>query len=299
MTALPIDFQPVDDAPFLAIFNLPLNHPTVIECQFTAGKVVSRPEAIRGANDTFSLWIAKSSGVYCEHVGHDHRKNRGEAGLTRDDQPMRCGSSAGFRGINVVMPRTEFEARSVRPDDVVMRRLSPKNEAVCLLRAYLQALGKSGVDSAVGSGTATAAREIVQRHIFDFVALALSWQGAIGESNLESVADTRLRTALAYIETHFQDPRLTIEMVAHSQGVSATYLRRLMKASGRSYSTVVNELRLQKAFTGLSAVGPDDRAILEVAMTAGFSDVSHFNRLFRARFGDTPSGVCKKNRSLR
>jgi AraC-like DNA-binding protein len=26
-------------------------------------------------------------------------------------------------------------------------------------------------------------------------------------------------------------------------------------------------------------------------LEAGFSDISHFNRLFRARFGDTPGGV--------
>jgi len=239
----------------------------------------------------FSFLIAKSSGIYCQQTGCHLRLKRGEAILTRRDEPSQIDSPSSFKGINVLMPRAEFEARGTRPDDAVMRRLSPQNEALGLLRAYLQALGKSGVDSAVEFGTATATREIVQRHVFDFVALAVSWPGAIGESNLESVADARLRAALGYIKTHFDDPRLTIEMVARSQGISATYLRRLMKASGRSYLKVVNELRLQKALKGLSET---DRTILDVAMTAGFSDISNFNRLFRARFKDTPSGVRKK-----
>jgi AraC-like DNA-binding protein len=296
---LALDFEPLNDAPFLASYNLPLNQPTAVDCQFSAGTVVRRPEAIKSGGNIFSFLIAKSSGVCCEQIGRELRSNRGEASLTRHDEPIRIGSPAGFRGINLLMPRAEFDARDIRPDDAVMRCLSPQNEALGLLRAYLQALGKSGVDSAVEFGIATAAREIVQRHIFDFVALAVSWQGAIGESNLASVADARLRAALGYIETHFDDPRLTIEMVARAQGISATYLRRLMKASGRSYLKVVNELRLQKAFTGLSAAGPDDRTILDVAMAAGFSDISNFNRLFRARFEDTPSSVRKKHRSLR
>jgi transcriptional regulator GlxA family with amidase domain len=28
-----------------------------------------------------------------------------------------------------------------------------------------------------------------------------------------------------------------------------------------------------------------------IGIEAGFSDISHFNRLFRWRFGDTPKGV--------
>jgi len=294
----PLDFEPLNDVPFSASFNLLLSQTGVVECQYSAGTVVRRLETIKSASDTFSFIIAKTSGAYCEHIRHDLRSNRGEAGLTRNDSPIRIGSRTGFKGIDVVMPRAEFEARDMRPDDAVMRRLSPQNEVLGLLRSYLQGLAKSGVGGAVELGTATVAREVVQRHIFDLVALAVSWQGTIGESNLESVVDARLKAALGYIETHFDDPRLTLEKVARSQGISAVYLRRLMKASGRSYLKVVNELRLQKAFKALSEVGQNDRTIFEIAMTAGFSDIAHFHRLFRARFDDTPGAVRKKSRSF-
>jgi AraC-like DNA-binding protein len=53
----------------------------------------------------------------------------------------------------------------------------------------------------------------------------------------------------------------------------------------------VNELRLQRAFTLLSEKSERPRRIADIALAAGFSDISQFNRLFRSRFGDTPSGV--------
>ena len=34
-----------------------------------------------------------------------------------------------------------------------------------------------------------------------------------------------------------------------------------------------------------------DVRICDIALQAGFSDISHFNRLFRSRFGGTPSDV--------
>jgi AraC-like DNA-binding protein len=202
-------------------------------------------------------------------------------------------------GSSVVIPRAEFETRGIRPDDAVIQRLSSSNEALGLLQRYLRSLGKKGIDRTAEFGVLTPVREIVQRHIFDLVSLAVTWRGAVGESNLGSVAAARLQAALDYIAAHFTDPRLSFEMVARSQGISVPYLRDLMGASGHSYVDVVNELRLQKAFNELTEAGPDGRTILEIALAAAFSDISHFNRLFRTRFGDTPSGVRGQNRPRR
>jgi AraC-like DNA-binding protein len=89
----------------------------------------------------------------------------------------------------------------------------------------------------------------------------------------------------------FTEPGLTLAAVAQRQGVTPRYLQRLLERSGTSFSTHVNELRLQRAFALLTEPHANTRRIADIALQAGFSDISHFNRLFRARFGDTPTGV--------
>ena len=91
------------------------------------------------------------------------------------------------------------------------------------------------------------------------------------------------------IAQRFQDPELRVAAVAQRQGISPRYLQRLLESSGISFAARVNELRLQRALTLLRE--PGTRRVCDIALDAGFSDISHFNRVFRARFGDTPSGV--------
>jgi len=296
LSGLRADFEPLNNAPFHVSFSLPVDLPGILKCRFSPGMCIRTAEHIQAGDDWFELVITKTTGTRHEQLGHHLRLNRGEATLMRGDEPRGNGSPAGFQGFSVIVPPAEFDARGIRPDDAVMLRMPSQREALGLLQSYLRSLERRGIDQAVGFGTMTPVREIVQRHILDLAALAVTWQGAVGESDLDSVADARLRAALDYITAHFTDPRLTIEIVARSQGISARYLRRLMQRAGDSYVEVVNELRLQQAFTALTTADQDRRTILDFAVEAGFSDISHFNRLFRARFGDTPSGVRAQNR---
>ena len=86
-------------------------------------------------------------------------------------------------------------------------------------------------------------------------------------------------------------PELSLAKVAQSLSISARYLQRLLESSGTSFTAHVTELRLKHAFTLLTAENLIDVHICDIALQAGFSDISHFNRLFRSRFGETPKGV--------
>ena len=58
-----------------------------------------------------------------------------------------------------------------------------------------------------------------------------------------------------------------------------------------SFASHVIELRLKRTYMLLTAQRGSKVRIADIALQSGFSDVSYFNRLFRSRFGETPSVV--------
>jgi AraC-like DNA-binding protein len=53
----------------------------------------------------------------------------------------------------------------------------------------------------------------------------------------------------------------------------------------------VLDRRLERAVALLRDPGWQQRKISDIAAVAGFTDLSHFNRSFRRRYGATPSDI--------
>ncbi|HUN94994.1 MAG TPA: helix-turn-helix transcriptional regulator [Bradyrhizobium sp.] len=170
-------------------------------------------------------------------------------------------------------------------DGLAVRRICRRTEALRLLVVYLKSALKEGALAAPNL------RDAVVTHIHDLVALAISDCAPLGESCASAVVAARHSAALDHIAVHFQDPELSLEVVARCQGISPRYLQHLMTSSGASFTERVNELRLQRAFALLIEPYGSSRRISDIALEVGFSDISHFNRLFRTRFGVSPRGV--------
>jgi len=79
--------------------------------------------------------------------------------------------------------------------------------------------------------------------------------------------------------------------VAGTLGLSRRYVQQLLEETGKSFTERLVERRLDRAFAMLTDRRCPHLAIIDIAFAAGFGDVSHFNRVFRRRFGETPSGV--------
>jgi AraC-like DNA-binding protein len=196
-----------------------------------------------------------------------------------------AGKLTGTRHLGIVLPRNALASRVDDLDRAVMRLIPGTAEPLRLLVSYLRL-----VQEEVTLG-APEFRQAVVGHIHDLVALTLGANRDTRHNGLSAVAAARLAATLADINRSFTEPDLTLAAVARRQGVSPRYLQRLLEQSGMSFTARVNELRLQRAFALLSKAHSRGRPISDIAGQAGFSDISHFNRLFRSRFGDTPSGI--------
>jgi transcriptional regulator GlxA family with amidase domain len=101
-----------------------------------------------------------------------------------------------------------------------------------------------------------------------------------------AVDDPRVRRAMLQIEQNLSTPQ-KVEDIAQGVGLSKRQLERIFrKVVGKSIQEFSRELRV---FYGLWLLTNSAKTITAVATESGFSDISHFNRLFRATFGCAPS----------
>jgi AraC-like DNA-binding protein len=280
-----LDFEPLTDAPFRASFEPILDGTRFVRAEFSAGLTIRSKELVKDGDDAFALTISRSRNLEATQRGRELRLGRGEATLLRVSEPGIVGSGGNFKFEVVMIPFAEIEMPASRLDSIVARQVPRRSEALRLLYCYLRSLEKCRrCDWAEG-------HDIVRRHIIDLATLALKPRGSIGESNLSAVVIARRSAALDYIAACFQDPELSVTKVANSQGLSTRYLQHLIETTGQSFTAHVNELRLQGAFALLNKAHDSGRRISDIALEAGFSDISYFSRLFRSRFGDTPSAI--------
>lgn len=105
-----------------------------------------------------------------------------------------------------------------------------------------------------------------------------------GNTNLPG--DSRVRRAMLIIEQSLSHPP-KVETIACAVGLSKRQLERLFRRElGRSIQEFSRDLRI---YYGLWLLANSRKTITAVALESGFSDISHFNRVFRARFGSAPS----------
>ncbi len=120
--------------------------------------------------------------------------------------------------------------------------------------------------------------EIFGRHLS-----ILSNQIAVENLAAEPAAVTRAKQFIS----QNQDGTLCLATVAKAVNTSTFYFCKLFKrATGLTFTAYVARVRIEKAKTLL--LDPN-RRVSEIAYEAGFQSLTHFNRVFRAIVGQSPS----------
>ena len=287
------DVEPLDDRPFRAsatFHNLP-ELGVAIDSRSDARYVFGK-QAVAKAKDQAVLALVTRGVGHVAQLGREASSRLGGAVLVSGADPL----SATLRGdgvcVTLAFPRATLQALVPDLGAALVRPIHESNEALRLLIDYLGVLNDQdrAMDPALARSFAT--------HVRDLTALAI---GARGEARENAIARgakaARRRAILAAIETRAHAPEASAGAIARELRISERYLRTVLEETGKTYSELVLEHRLALAWRRLSDARFDNRTISEIAYSAGFSDISYFNRSFRRRFGDTPSGVRGSGRS--
>jgi AraC family transcriptional activator of tynA and feaB len=97
-----------------------------------------------------------------------------------------------------------------------------------------------------------------------------------------------LSMMLSHIDRHSDDPELGAAALAVRFRCSERYVHRLFATTGRSVREHVNEKRIAVCTHELLDSNSAHKTIAEIAFSAGFRDISHFNRLFKRSNGLSP-----------
>lgn len=187
---------------------------------------------------------------------------------------------------NVRLDGARFRSRIPDIDEQLLRRLPSNGTALRLLQAYVDALAAGGVPAD------PVLAHIVNEHIVDLIAASLrSGDDNSGPAAQSAIPAARLAAATTDIRAHLCDPALSAKHVAQRLGLSERSIYLLFERSGLNFAPFVTNERLKLAAAMLLDPARQRDRIGDIALAAGFSDLSTFNRCFRRRYGRTPSSL--------
>ena len=240
---------------------------------------------LKDCSDGFRLDIVARAPLQLSHAGEERTYDVGWGHFLHHARPFRQFGPCGFSNRNVTVRPAALKTLVAHPEDLAGHPVRP-GPALGLLDGYIQSL--TSLDELPSPELAP----IIGDHLLDLVAAALGPTAEAAEIIAKrGVKAARLRAVVAEIARRFSEPDFDLDHIVGTLGLSRRYIQQLLEETGQSFTERLVERRLERAFAMLSDPRFLHLAIIDIILAAGFGDVSHFNRVFRRRFGDTPSGV--------
>jgi AraC-like DNA-binding protein len=175
------------------------------------------------------------------------------------------------------LPREMIGAQGARSIGLGHKASSP---VLRLLHGYAREAFGAG---ALGGGL----HPMAERHLAELVAaLYAAPSEPLARTTATALNQARLMAIREEIARSHANPCLTLKRVSGQLGFSERLGQLILNREGTSFTDLLHQHRLDRAYERLAMPGA---RVSDVAYAVGFSDLSHFHRLFKARFGHTPA----------
>jgi AraC-like DNA-binding protein len=207
----------------------------------------------------------------------------GQMGLVDGARPFVVSLSGPVRRMVAVLPRDligRYAPFLLRGRNAVP--IADTEPCADLLREYILRLSNPAFD------VRETFAEVLSENLCSLLGVVASNQAGL---NSPPPSDRRLRleALLAFMRRYTTDPELTPQRAATHLKISVRSVHKLMQETGRSFCAWLLDERINQCIRAIRDPTQRHKRISEIAWSSGFSDVSYFNGVFKARVGVTPS----------
>lgn len=249
-----------------------------------SGVRIARAAAPHDGDDVI-FTVAIEGQLTLQQGGREALLRAGDIALTRRRDAATSDCATHARWIDLRVPPHVLGATAGELDAILVTAIAAPEPLAMLLRYAEVLLDSAGLERPETLGLAVA-------HVHEIAALVLA--AARNRSDAErgrGPGATRLRAIKADIVENACSRELTIAAIAERHRVTPRYVRKLFESDGITFSVFLLDQRLARARRMLADPRCAAETISAIAFACGFGDLSYFNRVFRRRYGATPSAV--------
>jgi AraC-like DNA-binding protein len=288
---LRVEIEPLSDAPFEADATLrALPGLRTLSYIGAAARYRRTPLTVSDGDDALTVLMNVAGAMTAAQRAREASLGPGDAALLlHTETAAMTHSQIHYSPIHyqaLIVPRAALASLVGDVEDAAMRVIPHHNEALRLLAGYWKTVGKDLVLAM------PELRHLVVTHVHDLVAMSIgaTLDGAAIAAD-RGVRAARLAVIKADIIERLGRRDLTLVAVAARQHVTPRYVQKLFEREGVTFSEFVLDQRLTGAYRMLADGRHGQWTVSAVAFASGFGDLSYFNRVFRRRYGATPSDV--------
>jgi AraC-like DNA-binding protein len=181
----------------------------------------------------------------------------------------------------VMLPKDRMAERGVRLDDLMARQVGGgsgiSRVALETMRTTYQELPNMSEDAARGAG------ELIMQLVRLSLAELAGQETAVTQ---RAALKDRIRD---HVARHLGDPQLSIDGIARALNCSRRHLYNAFAGDEDTLAGYIQRQRVQACARELRENARGAHPITEIALSCGFSNLSHFSRVFRDHMGMSPS----------
>ncbi|SSW72867.1 helix-turn-helix domain-containing protein [Achromobacter agilis] len=242
----------------------------------------------RDANEAFLLTLMESGTGQLSQSGRSTQINNGDIALY-DAERLFTYDMTPESVLLLRIPRKQLLYRAPLAERYTAMRFIPDKPITGLLFHTIRSAADINFSEDLPPGVQTQ----FAASLLDLLAATIQMQMA-GSDSASSEREKLLGSAKQYVESHLDDPQLTVDRIAIALRVSERTLTRMFAESGTTPMRWVWQRRLEAAYCSLKEGRA--RQVTEAAFRNGFNDVSHFSRIFKLCYGHSPKDLLSRTR---